>query len=115
LLAEVELAPLVAAWAAENEMLDEGVDLPAASFHPVTAPPGDDELLGSLVDFATSFTRATSVGPESFGIGLTVGLPVARGAIQGLLKVEAEPNFVTPGDLSMSPSLTDIGATRSDR
>jgi hypothetical protein len=115
LMAEVDLAPLVTAWAAENEMLEEDMDLPAAATGTMTAAPEDDELLGSLVDFATSFTRATSVGPESFGIGLTVGLPVARGAIQGLLRVEAEPNFVTPGDLAMSPSLTDIGATHSDR
>jgi len=110
--AEHDLAPLVAAWALEEGIVDE--DMPAPPPPSFAADdleePSDEELLASLLSFSGAFADATSDAPPSFGLGaLTIGSAVARGAIQGLLEPKIDANFVTPGDLLVSPTLVDVG------
>ena len=109
--AEADLAPVMAAWAAESGTADDDMPpVPMPSFSPeVVGEPSDEELLGSLVGFATAMAVATSEEPPSFGAGATFGTAAARGLLTGLLKPAIEANFVTPGDLLLSPTLTDVG------
>ncbi|MDQ0000106.1 MULTISPECIES: hypothetical protein [Pseudarthrobacter] len=104
--AEEELAPLIVAWAEDHNLVTE--DMPPApppSFEVGESDdPTDEELLASMVSFSTALTN-----DSEFGIGTTLGVAAALGAIQGLLTPAIEANFVTPGDLLKSPTLVDIG------
>ncbi|MGH9151602.1 MAG: hypothetical protein ACRD03_04150 [Acidimicrobiales bacterium] len=111
--AEADLAPLMAAWAVESGTVDDDLPpQPPPSFAPDdAAPPSDEELLGSLVGFGAAMEAATSEAPPSFGVGAALGPTVARGLIAGLARPRIEANFVTPGDLLLSPTLSDVGTT----
>lgn len=110
-VAEADLAPLMAAWAIENGMVDADMPPPPPpSFGPDDlVEPSDEELLSSLISFSGAMADATSDAPPSFALGSMVGSAAARGAIQGLLKPSIDANFVTPRDLLLTPTLTDIG------
>jgi hypothetical protein len=114
--AELELAPILAAWAVESGRAggEDMPPLPPPSFSPdVGAGPTDEELVGSLVGFGAALADATSDGPPAFGLSAaTVGPAAARGLITGLLRPAIEANFVTPGDLLASPTLIDVGTVR---
>ena len=114
--AELELAPILAAWAVESGRAGSAdmPPVPPPSFSPeVVADPTDEELVGSLVGFGAALADATSDRPPSFGLSAaTVGSATARGLISGLLRPAIEANFVTPGDLLLSPTLTDVGTVR---
>lgn len=113
-IAEDDLAPLIADWAEENGLVDDDMPPPPPpSFDSVVIPePTDDELLASLVSFSAAFADSTSDGPPSFEIGATIGVAAAKGAIEGLLRPSIESNFVTPGDLLLSPTLIDVATAR---
>ncbi|MFI9722752.1 hypothetical protein ACIHFE_24360 [Streptomyces sp. NPDC052396] len=73
---------------------------PAAAGLPSPAAltdPGDEELLASMAAFGAALHRATEGGTPSS----------AEQALEKIRATEAEPNFVTPGDLGHSPSLTE--------
>ncbi len=110
-VAEADLAPIMAAWAVENGMVD--ADMPPApppSFAPdQLVEPSDEELLASLINFSGAMANVTSDAQPSFGVVSVMGAAAARGAVNGLLKPSIEANFVTPGDLLLSPTLTDVG------
>jgi hypothetical protein len=108
--AEADLAPLMADWAVENDLVDEDMPPPPPpSFDAVTeGEPTDEELLGSLVNFSGAFADATSDGPPS----PVLAASAARGAIEGLISPSIEANFVTPGDLLLSPTLVDKGTLK---
>jgi hypothetical protein len=118
---EADLAPLVADYAAS--LYAEGViseqDLPPIldpSFGPapeLPPQPTDEELLSSIATFAINYTAAQGqmpVADPSFGaVGSAIAAAALKGALQGLKKIEVEGNFVTPGDLLKTPSLTEVG------
>lgn len=118
LRAEADLAPLIAAYAEETGLADD--DMPGG---PVTAAFGaasggladtdvsDDELLQSFGSFGLALQDATGTAPvaQSFGVGAVIGGAVVKGAIAGIKDISIDPNFVTPGDLLRSDSLTDVG------
>jgi hypothetical protein len=111
-VADADVAPLMAAWAVENGLVDDDMPPPPPPSFALDdlEAPSDEELLSSLISFSGAFTDATSEGPPSFGVGAAViGSAAARGAIQGLLAPSIEANFVTPGDLLRSPTLVDVG------
>lgn len=111
--AEADLAPVMAAWAAEEGIVDD--DLPPAppvSFGLEEEEPSDEELLASLVNFGGALADATSDGAPSFGVGGAIGSAAARGAISAILTPRIEANFVTPGDLLLSPTLVDVGTVQ---
>jgi hypothetical protein len=114
-VAEEELAPLIAAWAEENDLVTE--DMPPApppSFDDLGEEPTDEELLSSLVAFSTAYA-GESDEETSFGVGTVVAVAAARGAVKGLLEPAIEANFVTPGDLLVSPTIVDAGRMSADR
>ncbi len=101
--AEAALAPLVSAYAAalgKADLLARHVPVPAG-----LSDPSDEELLSSMVAFGTALHRADSQGADGRD-GSGAPLPPAR-ALEKIRAMEAEPNFVTPGDLLRSPSLTE--------
>jgi len=67
--------------------------------------PTDEDLLASM----TRFSAALEQYQENSGPVAGIGESVAEGALRGLIRVSADPNFVTPGDLLMTPSLVDLG------
>lgn len=130
--AEAELAPLIAEWArfAGEDPDDPLPPGPAGvSFGEAVATidpddpavradaaeeqrdlVSDDELREAMVRFATSLAVARSATP---GIGLSFGIvpgsvtaTVVSAALQGLVDLTVDPNFVTPADLYRSPSFT---------
>jgi len=111
---EAALAPLIAAYADETGLADD--DMPGgpagAGFGAavVDRDVTDRELLDSLTSFGLALQDAVGAAPapQSFGIGSTIGAAVVKGAIKGIADVSVDPNFVTPGDLLRSPSLTDV-------
>lgn len=116
--AEADLAPLIAAYAEATGLADD--DMPAgplsAGFGPVAEQLADTdvtdrELLDSFGSFGLALQGATGAAPvvPSFGIGSVIGGAVVKGAIAGIKNVSIDPNFVTPGDLLKSGSLTDVG------
>jgi hypothetical protein len=93
---------LIAAYAAETGSAD---DLP-----PVAVPPtfgadrldvSDEELLQAIVTFSVLLADAAGTP------GATFGARQPRGALERIRALAADPNFVTPGDLVKSVSLTD--------
>ncbi|MEV8443924.1 hypothetical protein AB0425_41675 [Actinosynnema sp. NPDC051121] len=91
----VDLGPLVAEYAA-----DSGLGLPAAPLRPSTgsgAPADDEDLLRSLVGFGSALGAAT---------GTSAG-DRPRDGLEAIRAYAADPNFVTPGDLARTASLTD--------
>lgn len=109
--AEADLAPLIAAYAAETGLADDDMpnDVLAIPFDVGAANVSDDDLLQSLVDFGAALGDASEAAPPSFGVGTLIGGAAAKGAIAGILNVSVDANFVTPGDLLRSPSLRDVG------
>jgi hypothetical protein len=88
---------------------------PVATFAVPGAPepePSDEELLESMATFGTML-QATSPGstPDAaFAIDLAaIGTVALKGAIQGIVDVSVDSDFVTPRDLEKSSSLTAIG------
>jgi hypothetical protein len=111
--AELDLAPLIAAYAAETGLADD--DMPT---DPVAVPFStdvaedvtDEELLQSMVGFGVALGDQGIVPAQDFsGAAAALGGAAAKAAIAGILKVSVDANFVTPGDLLRSPSLSDIG------
>jgi len=98
--AEQRLAPLIAAYATEIGSVE---DLPAAP--PMYGLDGSDvsdqELLRSIITFAALFADATRASGAAFGGGHS------RGLLERVQMLTADPNFVTPGDLLKTASLTD--------
>lgn len=93
----------------DPEVLAMAAASPAASVAAAgEAFPTPAELLASLVRFSDGLAvaRADDGGATPAGAGL-VGA-VAGGALHGLLSTKTDPNFVTPGDLLVSPSLTTV-------
>ncbi|GAA2918363.1 hypothetical protein GCM10020221_13310 [Streptomyces thioluteus] len=86
--AEAALAPLVSAYAAAATR----VPLPG-----LPGDPGEEQLLSSMVAFGDALHRADS--------GAAARTP--EQALEKIRAREAEPDFVTPGDLLRSPSLTE--------
>jgi hypothetical protein len=116
-VAEEDVAPLMAAWAVESGTVDDDMPLPPPPSFALQdlEEPSDEELLSSLISFSSAFANATSEGPPSFALGTAIGFAAARGAIQGLLAPGIEANFVTPGDLLLSPTLVDVGTVTGGR
>jgi hypothetical protein len=72
----------------------------------------DEEVLRSLVGFGAALQHAAGSGPQAFDVGAVLGGAAAKGAIAGIINVRVDANFVTPGDLLKSPSLTEVGRRR---
>jgi hypothetical protein len=116
-IAEVELAPLIAAYADETGLADPDMPDGAGTLAfdvPSDVDVSDQELLGSLVTFGGALSNARDGSSETFALGSVIGSAAAKGAIEGIRHVSVEPNFVTPGDLLRSPSLAEIGRVRPD-
>lgn len=123
---EADLAPLISEYA--SQLVSEGIadpaDLPPLldpSFGPgpATPEPDDDEMLASVARFATA-VGAGSPGPGDgapvtfsatvlAAVGATIGKAALEGALEGLRTMTVDPNFVTPRDLLMTPSLHEVG------
>ncbi|MEU5188994.1 hypothetical protein AB0G83_17855 [Streptomyces klenkii] len=98
--AESALAPLVAAYATavgKTSTLPTVLRPPAP---PVLTDPSDEELLTSMVTFGNALHRARHPQvPDG-------GLPPEQ-ALDQISAMEAQPDFVTPGDLLRTTSLTE--------
>jgi hypothetical protein len=127
--AEADLAPLIAEWARFAE-IDESDPLPGpvvTAFEHVevdvndprvraeeeeaqAAEIPDQEMRGAMAGFAQAIVtaRATTPGiPAEFGVVPgAIGAAAVKGAIEGLVSVTVDPNFVTPRDLLFSNSFT---------
>lgn len=97
--AEKRLAPLVSAYAAAT---GHGAFLGSATpaVPGVLSDPGDEELLSSMAGFGTALHRART--------GQTGAVLPAGQAVDEIRDKQAEANFVTPGDLLRTLSLTQI-------
>jgi len=92
----------------------DAVDASAAAGATIAPEPSDDEMLTAMASFGlalddTAPEDSTGHVAPSFGIGATVATAALKGALQGILNVSVEPNFVTPRDLATSSSLATIG------
>ncbi|GAA2718295.1 MULTISPECIES: hypothetical protein [Streptomyces] len=98
--AEKALAPLVSAYATavgRTDFLPLGHALPASA---PPAEPGEEELLGAMTAFGNALHRAARP-QEHRG-------PVPPGeALERIRAMAAAPDFVTPGDLVRTASLTE--------
>jgi hypothetical protein len=115
--AERELNDLIADYADAAESAGVPVGLPAgavtvaptfgADAAPPKPEPTEDEMLRSMAAFGLALqdTAGGNVSP-TFGVITDVTL---HGALQGIVDVSVDPNFVTPRDLAMSKTLTTIG------
>lgn len=115
-VAEANLAPLIDAYARETGLADD--DMPSATAAPSFGVDSiedvsDDELLSSLAGFGSALAE-DQAAPAAFGVGTVLGTAAVRGAIEGIRRVSVDANFVTPGDLLRSPSLTEIGRVRNE-
>ncbi len=118
---EADLAPLVVDYAsrlyAAGEIGEE--DLPPlldASFGPpppLPEEPSDEDMLASVASFSVAYGAAQGqmpVADPAFGaVGSAIAAAALKGALQGIKKIEVEGNFVTPGDLLRTPSLSQVG------
>ncbi|OAR23298.1 hypothetical protein A8W25_27810 [Streptomyces sp. ERV7] len=99
--AEAALAPVLSSY---NAAVGKANGIPAAQRLPgVGAPtdPSDEELLASMTAFGTALHQAA--GADSDGAE-----PLTpHQALERIRVTEAEPNFVTPGDLLRTLSLTE--------
>lgn len=97
--AEKKLAPLVSAYAAAT---GHGALLGSAApaVPGVLSDPRDEELLSSMAGFGTALHRART--------GQTDAVLPASQAVEEIRDKQAEANFVTPGDLLRTISLTQI-------
>ncbi|MFF1476805.1 hypothetical protein ACFVYD_04355 [Streptomyces sp. NPDC058301] len=98
---EAALAPVLSAY---HAAVGKANGIPAAQYLPGTdalADPSDEELLASMAAFGTALHQATSAdidGAERL---------TSREALEKIRATGADPNFITPGDLLHSPSLTE--------
>ncbi|MFI1170634.1 hypothetical protein [Streptomyces melanogenes] len=96
---EAALAPVLSAY---HAAVGKANGLPAAQRLPgvgALADPSDEELLASMTAFGTALHQAADAdGAERL---------TPHQALTAIRATEAEPNFVTPGDLLHSPSLTE--------
>lgn len=98
--AEAELGPLIGTYLAEVESGAPGLTFGDAE--------PDDALLQSMVNFGAALEPATPASAESAGSPpVTFALPSPRRALERVRAIAADPNFVTPGDLLRTASLSD--------
>ncbi|MFI1104042.1 hypothetical protein [Streptomyces melanogenes] len=96
---EAALAPVLSAY---HAAVGKANGLPAPQRLPgagALADPSDEELLASMTAFGTALHQAADADSTE---RLT-----PHQALTTIRTTEAEPNFVTPGDLLHSPSLTE--------
>ncbi|GAA0595800.1 hypothetical protein [Streptomyces crystallinus] len=114
---EAALAPVLSAYRAA---VGEANGVPTAPRLPgvgAFTDPSDEELLASMTAFGTALHQAAGADTE----GAEPLTP--HQSLEQIRLTEADPNFVTPGDLLHSPSLTEeyrapgagVTATASDR
>jgi hypothetical protein len=91
----------------EDAVVDDSVVFAAP---PEPEPPLEPEdLLPSLANFGLALQYANGEVEPTFSIGAAIGTAALKGAVQGILDVSVDANFVTPRDLSKSTSLSTVG------